>query len=417
MLKSTHKKILIIMTGSIACYKVCMLISRLKQEGHQLKVVMTKNSLQFVGSATIEGLSGEAPHTDLYATGHAMDHINLARWADLILVAPATAHYINKVSAGLADDLASSLFLAHDFQKPFLLAPAMNTKMYQHPATQDSIHKLTSIGVTILETASGVLACGEIGSGRLLEPELIYQDLIQRLNIDTTSSLKTDRLYQQLPVEVMRPPQVLITAGGTSEPIDDVRVITNRSTGKTAARLADYLMETGFQVTYLHSQNAIRPQNQCESLSFESFSDLQSLLTKIIREKHFDYILHAAAVSDYSPTAYSGKINSDEPELVLRLKRNPKIVNEIKKISPASCLVAFKLTSTVHLEEIDSKVKTLLNSSQADFVVQNSWSEVREQKPTYRLFSSAGQSVTLLSLDELFAELFNKFLTLKRNKL
>lgn len=417
MLKSAHKKILIIMTGSIACYKVCLLISRLKQEGHQLKIVMTKSSQQFVGSATIEGLSGESPHTDLYASGHAMEHISLARWADLILVAPATANYINKISAGLADDLASSLFLAHDFQKPFLLAPAMNTKMYQHPATQSSIQKLISMGVAVLETASGVLACGEIGSGRLLEPELIYQDLIQRLNVNTADSSKVDEKKSQWLGEAVAVPQVLITAGGTSEAIDDVRVITNRSTGRTAARLADNFIESGFQVTYLHSENAICPQNQCESHSYESFSDLQSQLTKLTKEKYFDYILHAAAVSDYSPAVYSGKINSDEPELTLHLRRNPKLVNEIKKISPKSCLVAFKLTSTDDIGEINNKVKNLLTSANADYVVQNNWSDVKNRKPLYRLFSDADQFVTLTTQDELFTELFKEFLKIKRTTL
>ena len=118
------------MTGSIACYKSCSVISKLKQKGHSLKVVLSPSSLQFIGAATIEGLIGEPPITDMYSTGYVMDHISLVRWADLILAAPATANYITKISNGIGDDLLTTLFLAHDFEKPFLIAPAMNTKMY-----------------------------------------------------------------------------------------------------------------------------------------------------------------------------------------------------------------------------------------------------------------------------------------------
>ena len=184
MSKLNNKNILIILTGSIACYKSCSVISRLKQKGHNLKVVLSPSSLEFIGKATIEGLTGETPITDMYASGNTMDHINLARWADLVLVAPATANYINKIAYGLGDDLLTTLFLAHDFTKPFLIAPAMNTKMYLHPTTQASIQKLRAMNIEILEAASGVLACGEIGSGRLLEPELILEEIEKFLGLN-----------------------------------------------------------------------------------------------------------------------------------------------------------------------------------------------------------------------------------------
>ena len=170
------------MTGSIACYKACQAVSRLVQAGCEVQVVASPAALQFVGNATIEGLTGKPVVSDLYASGNAMDHIHLVRWADLILVAPASANFINKIARGVGDDLLTTMFLAHDFKKPYLVAPAMNTSMYLHPATQDSIQALKKMGVEILETASGVLACGEVGWGRLLEPDLIVQEVLSRLS-------------------------------------------------------------------------------------------------------------------------------------------------------------------------------------------------------------------------------------------
>jgi phosphopantothenoylcysteine decarboxylase/phosphopantothenate--cysteine ligase len=165
---------------------------------------MSKSSLEFVGAATIEGLTGEAPITDMYATGNVMDHINLMRWSDLVLVAPATANYINKIASGVGDDLLTTLFLAHDFNKPFLIAPAMNTKMYLHPVTQNSITLLKKLGIEILETASGVLACGEIGSGRLLEPDLIFKEVEKSLSsINATTSSKIVPTSKKLKVLIL----------------------------------------------------------------------------------------------------------------------------------------------------------------------------------------------------------------------
>lgn len=380
MLKSNTKNILIILTGSIACYKACALISKLKQQGHSLKVVLSPSSLEFIGKSSIEGLTGEAPITDMYSVGHVMDHINLARWADLVLVAPATANYINKIAHGLGDDLLTTLFLAHDFQKPFLIAPAMNTKMYLHPTTQESLLKLKKMGIEILETASGVLACGEIGSGRLLEPDLIIAELNKFLSLDSG-------LIQSPIVKTSVPPvKILITAGGTVEPIDDVRTITNKSSGQTAARIADSLIESGFEVTFLHSLQSLKPQNPCTQISFETFNDLKSALEWQLTSCFYNIVIHAAAVSDYSVAPYSGKISSDAAELTLTLKRNPKLINTVKKLSPSSKLMGFKLTSTLDETTILQKVSALFESANCDWVIQNDWADIKNKIYNYRIF-------------------------------
>lgn len=169
------------MSGSIACYKACGLISALKKRGFDIRVVMTKNALQFVGPATIEGLTHHSPITDLFESETALEHIRLPEWADLTIICPASANVINKMSAGIADDALTSLFLAHVIGKPFLIAPAMNDRMYRHPITQESLRKLSTIGVRVLPTAVGMQACGTEGSGRLLEPEELERHVLQAL--------------------------------------------------------------------------------------------------------------------------------------------------------------------------------------------------------------------------------------------
>ena len=407
MSNSNIKNILILLTGSIACYKACSVISKLKQQGHKLKVVMSPSSLEFIGAATIEGLIGEAPITSMYTSGNVMDHINLARWADLILVAPATANYINKIAYGIGDDLLSTLFLAHDFEKPFLIAPAMNTKMYLHPTTQESIARLKKWNVEILETASGVLACGEIGSGRLLEPELIVKEVETHLANITPPDVST-KVVKSQPNTFIHDIHVLITAGGTSEAIDDVRVITNRSTGKTSAALADALIESGFKISFLHSKNSVLPQFECKKISFESFQDLDKELKNQLTTQKFNFIIHAAAVSDYSVSSFDGKINSDENEISLTLKKNPKLITQIKNLSPQSQLIGFKLTSKADENTIEKKISSLFENSKCDYVVQNDWSKISDKQHAFRFYDkkSALNYTNIESTSELAAHIF-----------
>ena len=363
---------------------------------------MSPSSLQFIGAATIEGLTSEAPITDMYAAGSVMDHIHLARWADLIIVAPATANYINKIAAGLGDDLLTTLFLAHDFQKPFLVAPAMNTKMYQHPTVQESLKKLKTYGVEVLETASGVLACGEVGFGRLLDPQLITAEIENRLNVE--------KFQAAVPIEFRRKTmKILITSGGTAEPIDDVRVITNRSTGKTAAYLADQLLNSGFDVYYLHAKNSAMPAMHCDSSEFYTFADLESKMTDLLFKQKYNWVIHCAAVSDYSVTPTSGKISSDALEIKISLHKNKKLLSEIKKISPATKVVGFKLTSGINASEIHEKIKKLFLESHCDYVIQNDWAERADGTDNFNFFNSNFNSEKIETLANLSFKLFTTF--------
>lgn len=175
-------RLLFLLSGSISCYKACHAISRLVQAGIEVQTVATPGALRFIGPATLEGLTGRAPFTDVWAPGRAMDHIQLARWADLAVVCPATANTLNRLASGLADDPVGALFLAWELKKKsWWVAPAMNCAMLAHPATQASIQKLETMGVRVLPGEAGALACGEIGAGRLVEPESLVLQLLAQL--------------------------------------------------------------------------------------------------------------------------------------------------------------------------------------------------------------------------------------------
>lgn len=402
MLKSnSNPKLLFILTGSIALYKVMNILSHFKKLNYQIKVVATQSALKFVGVSTIEGLTGEKVHVDLYENGSNMDHIHLVRWADAIVAAPATANYINKLATGIADDLASTLFLAHDFTKPFAVFPAMNTKMYQHPSTQKSITQLKVWGVDILDSASGVLACGEIGVGRLLEPEQM---------ITAIESLK-------LPMNVTKPTslpiakgkKILISSGGTQEPIDDIRVITNKSTGQTAANIADQFIANGFTVTYLAAETAKLPTLECEVVKYTSFRSLEEKLRQLLPQE-FSTFIHAAAVSDYSVVPTEGKINSDSEELTIKLKRNPKLIDLVKKLSPTTKLIGFKLTSTSDQKLITEKINKLFEVSKCDVVIHNDWKSVNSANHTFNVHSKTAAVKTNLTIDDLSQELMTEAL-------
>jgi phosphopantothenoylcysteine decarboxylase/phosphopantothenate--cysteine ligase len=168
-------KILVQLSGSIAAYKSCYLISKLVQAGHEVKTVATKGALEFVGAATLEGLSGSPVFHDIYEEGRMMDHIHLAKWADLSILAPASANTINRLAQGLADDVVGTLFLAWDLKKkPYLVAPAMNQQMMDHPATKEALSKLEGWGAHVLPSGDGHQACGDTGLGRLLEPDQLF---------------------------------------------------------------------------------------------------------------------------------------------------------------------------------------------------------------------------------------------------
>lgn len=379
----TGKKILLMTTGSIAAFKVASLVSALKKRNCEIQVVASPSALQFVGAATWEGLTGRAVYSDLWEQGRMMDHIAVNRWADVVMVAPATAHFMNAAASGALDGIVGSVFLAHDFTKPFLIAPAMNQAMFAQPATQKAMQLLAERGFTVLPAGQGDLACGEQGDGRLLEVEDLLSALQRALD----------------PRAIFFKGRILITAGGTSEAIDDVRVITNKSTGATAAALAQKFLSAGYQVTYVHAKSAVVPtvpayqRSAWSQKSFENFSELQSVLQTELKNNH-QVVFHAAAVSDFSVKRLIGKISSAGGPPQLEWIKNPKLIDTMKEWAglPKPLLVGFKLTSTKNPDQQIQAVQKLRKSSQADWVIQNDAGDLQDRSQTpYQIFSESDQ--------------------------
>ncbi|MEJ8569333.1 bifunctional phosphopantothenoylcysteine decarboxylase/phosphopantothenate--cysteine ligase CoaBC [Elongatibacter sediminis] len=361
------RRILHLMSGSIACAKATGLTSAWVKAGHEVRVAATHSVAQFVGNATLEGFSGHPVLSDAFAGGRVMDHVNLARWADLIVAAPATANLINKLAAGIADDAVTSLWqAAWERGYPMIIVPAMNTRMWRYPATQASVERLTSWGGHVLPTADGDLACGEMGAGRMLEVD----DILAR-------------------VEALTAPRsgakILITGGGTREPIDSVRYIGNTSTGRTASALADRLANHGHDVTWLGAAQAEQPRRVARRVHYSSFADLRDALQRLLSEESFDAVIHAAAVSDYSVAGLSGTAGSGSgklpsgQELELRLQPNPKLIDALKGWSrnPSLRIAGFKLTDTSDTDKHRQSVSELFQRAKTDLVVHNDLGDIR----------------------------------------
>jgi phosphopantothenoylcysteine decarboxylase/phosphopantothenate--cysteine ligase len=364
-----NSKILFKISGSIAAYKSAYLVSKLVQNGFEVQVVMTKDALQFIGKATIEGLTGNPVMVDHYEDGKMMSHINLIKWADLIILCPATANTINKMANGIGDNLVTSLFLAHTWNKPYLIVPAMNTAMFNHPSTQESFMKLKKWGVDILPTDEGYLACGDTGKGKLLDPEKIYDYILKILQSDSKKEIKGN---------------VLITSGATREYLDGVRFISNISTGKTASTIANIFLESNFNVTYVHGLNTILPEGNSKNIEFNNYDSLDKALELLLTENHYDCIIHAAAVSDYTideikiadeknQVISNTKIESGIDGLTIKLKPTTKIVDKLKSFSKNKdiILVAFKFSSEKEFQSAKKDVEKLFKHSNADYIVLN----------------------------------------------
>ncbi len=374
-------KILIKITGSIAAYKAAYLISKLVQNNFEVQTVVSDSALHFIGKATLEGLTGKEVLSDTYENGKMMNHINLVKWADLVILCPASANTINKLANGIADNLITSLFLAHDWNKPYLIAPAMNSNMYHHPITKKSLSILENLGVKILPTDSGYLACGDVGEGKMLEPDNIY-NYIQKSLFNNES----------------KKGKILITSGSTKEYIDGVRFISNISTGKTASAIAKTLFEHKYDISFLHGIDSAVPHCDFTEYIFTDFESLKKQLYSLIGNNNFDFIIHSAAVSDYTidkiETEHSSfdknknsKISSGLNSLTLKLKPTEKLLNQIKRksLNKEVGLVAFKFVGQIDSQESFIQVEKLFHSSQADLVVLNSLSD-RNTDNTQRNF-------------------------------
>jgi phosphopantothenoylcysteine decarboxylase/phosphopantothenate--cysteine ligase len=328
------KKIIIAVSGSIAAFKVAGWVSDLAKEEARVSVVMTASAAEFVTPLTFASLSGNVVHTRMFDQGKEdpMAHISLGRDADLVVIAPATANIIGKLAGGLADDLLTTMVLAT--RAKVLVCPAMNSRMYSHPATQNNLRILNELGYCIVEPASGMMACKEEGEGRLAEWEGVKEQLAQIL---TPQDLQGVR--------------VLVTAGPTREPLDPARFLSNRSSGKMGYALAQAARRRGAQVLLISGPSTLTcPPN----ITFQRVQTAQEMYDAVLAQAaDFSVIIKAAAVADYRPEKiYEHKIKKDEIGKELILERNPDILLELGKRKKAEqILVGFAAESTSLIEE------------------------------------------------------------------
>ncbi len=328
----TSKRILLGVTGGVAAYKAADLVRRLREAGAEVRVVMTRAATQFVTPLTFQALSGNPVHLDLLdpEAEAGMGHIQLARWADAVLVAPATADFMARLAHGLADDLLSTLCLATD--APLALAPAMNRLMWANPATQDNRRVLESRGVHLFGPAEGGQACGETGPGRMLEPAELVERVAGLFAPGRLSGLT-----------------VLITAGPTREAIDPVRFIGNRSSGKMGYAVAEAAAEAGAQVVLVSGPVALPAPPRVECVRVESAEEMHRAV--MARAGACDIFIAAAAVADYRPRVQAGqKIKKDRQELELVLERTPDILAAVAALPQRPFVVGFA-AETERLEE------------------------------------------------------------------
>ncbi|MEW8625498.1 MAG: bifunctional phosphopantothenoylcysteine decarboxylase/phosphopantothenate--cysteine ligase CoaBC [Candidatus Thiodiazotropha sp.] len=344
-----NKKILLGVTGGIAAYKSAVLLRGLLKEGAEVRVVMTAAAQSFVTPLTFQALSGHPVHTELLDPEQesAMDHISLARWAELILVAPATANFMAKLASGQADDLLTTLCLATT--APISLAPAMNHQMWLNGATQENLEKLSTRGVVCWGPAEGDQACGESGPGRMLEPELLLQQVQQFFTQGVLSGVR-----------------VLMTAGSTREPIDPVRFIGNRSSGKMGYALAEALHEQGAEVTLVSGPVTVPPPLGITRIDVEQAEEMRREVISRVGEA--DIFIGVAAVADYRPRqAADEKIKKDRELVTLELVKNPDILAEVAGLDGAPFCVGF----AAETENVEAYAEAKRQAKGLDLIAAN----------------------------------------------
>ncbi|WP_043114165.1 bifunctional phosphopantothenoylcysteine decarboxylase/phosphopantothenate--cysteine ligase CoaBC [Solimonas soli] len=343
------RRILLAVTGGIAAYKAADLTRRLMEAGAEVQVVMTAGAQEFVTPLTFQALSGRPVRTSLLdpAAEAAMGHIELARWPDLILVAPASADVIAKLALGLADDLLSTLALATD--KPIVLAPAMNRLMWGNPATQANVATLVARGVQLIGPGSGFQACGEIGDGRMSEPLQIREAIAQRFSQGPLAGVKA-----------------VVTAGPTREAIDPVRFISNRSSGKMGYALAGALRALGADVALLSGPTSLSTPSGVRRVDIES---AQELLDAALRESADAQIfVGAAAVADYRVEQVADeKIKKKDATMALTLSRNPDVISTVRERDARLFVVGF----AAETEKLEEHARGKLARKKLDLIAAN----------------------------------------------
>ena len=456
-MKLKAPKIVVCITGGIAAYKVITMVNRMVKLGCEVQIMMTETATKFVSPMVLKTMTKREVIMELTDDGQDTDiisHIHYAQEWDAIAVVPATANCIGKAANGIADDVVTSTIIAAS--KPILFVPSMNTVMYENPIVQENIQKLKKRGYRIVEPACGHLACGTTGKGKLPEPESIINEIMDMIDGDkkeqatdmqevpeienkevctmekypdnAESMLKTDRKGKT----------VVITAGGTSEPIDQVRKITNSGTGKLGSIIATTFLASDDieNVIYIHTKKAYMPSDTSEgyeklqAVMADSTMEVLNAVRTVLKENKVDIFIHSMAISDYfvnyvtTPeklcnglahkneekhvpnidifeSPYEGmvidngsKISSDMEQLLVVLSKTPKIISVIKKESPDTLLVGFKLLENVEESELISAAVAQIDKSGCDYVVANDIKDISATQHKALIIDEAGRVIS-----------------------
>ncbi|MGI6499166.1 MAG: bifunctional phosphopantothenoylcysteine decarboxylase/phosphopantothenate--cysteine ligase CoaBC [Oscillospiraceae bacterium] len=338
------KTVLLGVTGSIAAYKAAALASALKKERCNVRVLMTRNAMEFVAPRTFETLTEHRVLFDTFDRNfeYNVEHIALAKQADLVIIAPATANVLAKLANGIADDMLTTTVLA--CRCPKLAAPAMNTGMYENPVTQANLERLRAFGWEVVAPAEGLLACGDVGAGKMPEPRQLLEHVKARLE-------------QKPPRRDMEHLRVLVTAGPTREAIDPVRYITNRSTGKMGYSIAEAAAKRGAVVTLVTGQTNLTTSPFLERVNVVSAREMFDAVTR--RSAQQDIIIKAAAVADYRPAEVANdKLKKKDGEMILSLVRNPDILQYLGEHRPeGQYLCGFSMETRDMVENSQKKLR------------------------------------------------------------
>jgi phosphopantothenoylcysteine decarboxylase / phosphopantothenate---cysteine ligase len=338
-----NKNIILGVTGGIASYKACALTSKLAQKGANVRVIMTNNAKQFVSPLTFQALSRQPVYTDTFdeKDPSKIAHIDVADWADLVILAPATANIIGKIANGIADDMLTTVLLATT--APVYVAPAMNVHMYQHPAVIRNLHTLESFGYKFIEPGEGFLACGYVGKGRLEEPEKIVEILEREAGNRHTSTFFQNK-------------RILVTAGPTQEAIDPVRYFTNHSSGKMGYAIAEAAQALGAEVTLVSGKTNLTPPNGVKFIQVTSAEEMYN--TVMHHYPQSDIVIKSAAVADYRPkTVATEKIKKKDGPLVIELERTKDILQTLGKEKKHQYLVGFAAETNNVIDNGKGKLK------------------------------------------------------------
>jgi len=353
------KNILVGVTGGIAAYKSAGIVSLLKKKGYKVKVVMTENATKIIGPLTLETLSRNRIYVDMWDSNphYEVEHISLADWADMVLIAPATYNIIGKVANGIADDMLTTILSAVSIRKPVFFALAMNVNMYENPILKENIDKLKSFSYRFIDAEEGLLACNYSAKGRMSEPEDIV-DEIERYSIFS----KIENFDTAL-----KGKKILITSGRTKENIDPVRYLSNNSSGKMGYSLAQAAADLGAEVTLISGPTDLKIPNGLKNfISVESALEMYEKVDECF--KNNDIFIACAAVADYRPKEYKKeKIKKSDSDFVIELVRNPDILLEMSKKKEKQLLVGF----AAETNEIRENALKKLEKKNLDIIVAN----------------------------------------------